>query len=333
VQVKRRKPYNLKVGDEVHFMSDQKYVFPPPKIYELANCFILKDGAVIHKNRLFQQSLADTNRHAKNYTTKFFIKSLLIYPKRIFLRTPVIIVYDAWSGNLFHWLNDVIPRLILSQSSLKSNLLILPESYKSKEYIAFSIEALGITKVEWIPDDSFIFAKTVILPSRIAYSGNYDKEFTLAVPRMLRKQSPPFSIGEKVYISRGKAEKRRIVNEAAVVEVVKKLGFACVYLEDYSFEEQIGIASKARIMLSVHGAGLTHMMFMKKRSIVVEMRTKGIPQNNCYFNLADVFNHTYLYLFCDSLNNGVDFQNDDLVVNIDELSQTLLLVQGIQYES
>jgi protein O-GlcNAc transferase len=49
-----------------------------------------------------------------------------------------------------------------------------------------------------------------------------------------------------------------------------------VDLAGLSFEAQIQIIHKTDILLSVHGAGLTHSMFLKAGSVVVEILPEDV---------------------------------------------------------
>jgi capsular polysaccharide biosynthesis protein len=54
--------------------------------------------------------------------------------------------------------------------------------------------------------------------------------------------------------------------------------------------------SKANMLVGLHGAGLTNMMFMPTQSRVLEIRNYGDSHNNCYFTLASEFGHRYFYI-------------------------------------
>src|SRR5688500_19312228 len=52
-----------------------------------------------------------------------------------------------------------------------------------------------------------------------------------------------------------------------------------------SFEEQVKLLSRARYVVSNHGAGLTNMLFMRDDTKVLELRHRSDYINNCYFIL------------------------------------------------
>ena len=63
-----------------------------------------------------------------------------------------------------------------------------------------------------------------------------------------------------------------------------ELGFDIIQFEDFSFAEQVKIAFNSKVLVSLHGAGLTNMLFMDKGNYVVELRQENDQINNCYFS-------------------------------------------------
>ena len=57
--------------------------------------------------------------------------------------------------------------------------------------------------------------------------------------------------------------------------------------------------SRARYVVSNHGAGLTNMLFMKDGARVLELRHVSDYVNNCYFILASALQFDYLYQLCE----------------------------------
>jgi capsular polysaccharide biosynthesis protein len=130
-------------------------------------------------------------------------------------------------------------------------------------------------------------------------------------------------LGNRIYVSRANAKTRKITNEREVQAILNDHGFRTVYLENYSFCDQLTIISEAKILVGPHGAGLSHMMFMQKNSKVMELRPSGTPQNNCYFNLANAFELQYYYQLCSSEDGSSDFQESNLQVNISDFEANI----------
>jgi capsular polysaccharide biosynthesis protein len=89
---------------------------------------------------------------------------------------------------------------------------------------------------------------------------------------------------ERIYISRAKAGKRRVLNEDALVSCLEKYGFRRVFLEELSFRQSVELFHKAEIVVGPHGAGLGTMFFSGDISLVVLYATQAPP--NYFHSLA-----------------------------------------------
>ena len=81
---------------------------------------------------------------------------------------------------------------------------------------------------------------------------------------------------------------RRIANEAAIVAALAVLGHE-VEVVDFatlSYEAQIAAVLKARVLIGVHGAGLTNLLWLQDNAAVVEIFTSPAWMPAGYGNLA-----------------------------------------------
>ena len=84
--------------------------------------------------------------------------------------------------------------------------------------------------------------------------------------------------GERIYVTREKAKRRRVANEGALWAELAPRGFARVALEELSWAEQIAVFRAARVIVAPHGAGLANLVFCEPGTRVVEL------VNRAYFN-------------------------------------------------
>jgi capsular polysaccharide biosynthesis protein len=77
--------------------------------------------------------------------------------------------------------------------------------------------------------------------------------------------------GERIYLSREKARRRRVTNEPALWAELSAQGFAKVILEDLPWPEQIATLRAARIVVAPHGAGLANLVFCAPGTRVIEL--------------------------------------------------------------
>ncbi|MFY0607969.1 MAG: glycosyltransferase family 61 protein [Cyclobacteriaceae bacterium] len=239
------------------------------------------------------------------YLVKTTIKDLIRKKKPV---DEAIWVLDQFStGGYYHWLTEILPRIWSSQSlGLPSDLpFYFPEFFFTKWN--FGRELLAPFNINSIP-----YEKNQLLKIRKMH-------FVSQAGGPLSFQSVPLKgaikvlkdyyydedyqpVSTKIYISRNRGSKRCLLNEDDLLPVIEKGGFQVVYTEELSIKEQINIFSRAEVLMSIHGAGLTNMVFMEEGRAVVEIRNKSTDHMvNCFLALADTVGLEYNYLLGDMI--------------------------------
>ncbi|KAF3908138.1 hypothetical protein ABW21_db0209742 [Orbilia brochopaga] len=101
-----------------------------------------------------------------------------------------------------------------------------------------------------------------------------------------------------IIIARG--HNRRIINMEdhvrAIHEKYPSVNVAIVKLENYSIEDQLRLVRHTDVLIGVLGAGLTHILFQRPGSVVVELQHPR-PFRHCVFaNTAHMAQVEYLWL-------------------------------------
>lgn len=304
---------------------------PPVELLELRGVGVSSDGVLFRKGKVLAESFASPgnleNFRREHGGLKFFVDNYLLKRRR----TPkgdVVWFVDDWSYMYFHWIADALPRLFVARRNLAGSVLLLPHRYRSLEYVGASLRPFAVEQLNFIDEGEVFFCERLILPTRTAPTGNYNEE----IVRDLRNFYADFykdaggGAGEKVYVSRGRARRRKITNEQKVVDILREYGFRVVYFEEHAFEQQVRIAREARYLVSNHGAGLANMFFMNPGGSVLELRKKGDGHNNCYFSLASAMNLKYFYQTCDAEDPGADAHAADLIVDERSLRENVELM-------
>jgi hypothetical protein len=81
------------------------------------------------------------------------------------------------------------------------------------------------------------------------------------------------------FVSRAREQSRRLGNEAELVALLNSDSYPMVSAQavdfgDHDAAEQLRIARTTSIMIGVHGAGLTHLMYMHPHSVLVELQPR-----------------------------------------------------------
>ncbi|KAJ9206950.1 hypothetical protein DTO021D3_1686 [Paecilomyces variotii] len=91
-------------------------------------------------------------------------------------------------------------------------------------------------------------------------------------------------------------ESRRLIDQEAYLDGIRQqfqhVTVRAVDFASISFREQLQIVRTTDVLVGVHGAGLTHALFLKPNSVVVEILPAGLNHKG-FRNLAGLLGHTY----------------------------------------
>jgi hypothetical protein len=246
--------------------------------------------------------------------------------------------------------------LCLSLSGLEENYYHFNVEYLARwhifklsglsfDYVDFNIknkfqrqffDLLNIPKEKLISnklEKSIITADALIVPSII---NNWEfikmgqdmiHHQKLQVPKWIKEVHEEFrkksDATGRIYISRSKANRRKVTNEKEVIKLVTKYGFTKYDMEDLDINDQIKLFNKAQIIISAHGASLVNIVYCSNSFKLLEI----YPQN--YFDaglrvLAMVLECDYHYLIGQCLNeHAISPQYEDLYIDCKKLRKWL----------
>ncbi len=290
--VQRALPVNLQPADRPLFEQAFTLTLPPAGVHVLEKAVILKD--TIFSPGTFKFHI--TASHILPFTRQQALKRLSYYLRPFQRTAEAIWITDEWSAEYFHWMTDALTRLMAARLQGFNYPVVLPAHFRERPYITASLEMLGYSVI-YLERKRPLKAGTLIIPDHTAPTGNYH-------PRLLgelRALFQPAAVQpyRKVYISRQRASRRRVLNEDALLPVLQQAGFEIHCFEDYSLQEQRAIMQETKVLAGLHGAGLTNMLFIPAGGQVLEIRNVGDMHNNCFFSMADALGHSYYYVLAE----------------------------------
>lgn len=232
-------------------------------------------------------------------------------------------IIDNWSAGHFHWFTDALPRLVASKNENDNLPILLPREFQQISYVTQSLELLK-ENVFYYNIHKPLKVGDLLVTSHTANTGNYNHELICQLRERFLKN---FSLtgNKKIYISRLKSARRKIANETEVVGLLQSHGYEIHYFENYRIEKQVEIISQTKSLVSIHGSGLTNMIFMREGANVLELRNNNDADNNCFYSLASVLNLNYYYQLNEA--NSQDIKTVDLTVDVEELKKN---IEGMQ---
>jgi Glycosyltransferase 61 len=324
---KRKLPVNFDQAQLPIFEHELQRPIAQSRLLRFRNIRVSSDGLLFKGVRILPESFAFPN-HLEEWKLRSVFKFLALnyfVRRRQRIESEALWITDYWSNGYFHWLADALARLYVVRDRLDALLLLLPAGYERLDYVTSSLDAFGVKKLFIGPGD-VLECRSLLMPTHTAPSGHYNEAIIRGVRNVLLRAYGDSDRGEKIYISRRHATKRRIANEDEVSQVLSRFGFQTIYAEELSFAQQVKISSRARCLVSNHGAGLTNMLFMPENGSVLELRHQTDSVNNCYFTLASALNLNYFYQPCRPAIDGPDPHSADLIVDPKQLEANLRLI-------
>jgi hypothetical protein len=300
-------PDNVKPGEEnlyamvLHGEIRACRVQKHQGVYANRELVLWKGGAMLEESFAWPW-LKDKHYGSLKEQLKFWFKNSL--RPTVIVHYPVLWCLDGYvTGGYFHWITDVLPRLWMAKACLPGAYFALPDYFLSKwPFIQDLLSLLDIPKTLRLVNNRKYKLEKLILPTR---AGN--PFFLQPVPvqggvwwlKQKALASSNLDLGKRIYISRNKAGYRKVLNEAELLPVLVKYGFRVLCLEDYKLADQISICNNADVMLGLHGAGLSNLVFMQPRSKLIEIRPNRVyNMYTCFFTLSSNFDISYNYLLC-----------------------------------
>jgi hypothetical protein len=233
-----------------------------------------------------------------------------------------LIAFDIWSSiNLFHFYFFTLEKIILMRKvhELKNFKILVPNNVEPFVFEAFRI--LKIDNYFHLTDSSNLksdFAMVTAGNNTILPSPKLTKELRTI---FLNNIKCNITAGSKIYVSRQKATKRKIINSDELDETLEKYGIVTIYAENLTLEEQISIFSNAQLVISPHGAGLSNIIFMKSKTIVIEINNADHKQSvPHYMVIAHCCSLDYYYFDAEMINGDFEVNTARLNRLLSEIS-------------
>lgn len=251
-------------------------------------------------------------------------------PKARSYRAQVAVLSSNSAHCYYHWMFDILPKLkLLEDAGAKVDYY-----YLQYDNLPFQNETLDILKIDrkniiQANNLTLIEAKTLIVPS-LPGSSMCPPKWVYDFLRSKFLIDPPNDHSQRIYVSRGMAQTRRIVNEGQVNELLESYGFKMYYLETMPLVEQARLFASAEIIVTPHGSALTNLAFCSPNTHLIEV----LPPNNinpCFWHVSQQMGvHHICHLGSQDSLPGENVKREDMVVDIQQLKQELDQILGQQ---
>jgi hypothetical protein len=324
-------PVNISRQHEQYFKQCLKWQYYNPIIRRHFFTIVYSKGYCT--NILLQpiEHIAPWPGFYTNFNKSFFLGRILEAFKRKRLKFVFAPVYyycvNEFSNNFFHWFAEVLPKMIY----VKNHLNRAVQFYFPFALADYQISSLGLCGISYQENKCEVafFSSLKLVENFAGSTGYYHTRLINETSQLIiNKLQLTKNRRRKIYITRKNAARRRILNEELVIVELLKYGFEIFDFDEVSFQQQVEILVNTSILVSLHGAALTNMIFMQPGSVVFELLPTEVFSDKCYFILAGTMKHAYYYLFCEI--NGPNHITADYLVNVDSFESTLSKIMQTQ---
>lgn len=298
-----------------------------PRVRERGHVFLTASGICFTFGKVFTDSTYHKAFSKLHYLLQVHYN--LFFKKKKKIDEPLLYIHSPWSVvNYHHWIVDSLPRLYPFIKDIEKRTVLLPETLKSVDFVQQSLQLLGVRNIVYLSGNDVAFLKKLeyaeLTPGDFMLTGHLKPTIDLLKSNVKTPTGPGF---RKIYLSRQETGYRTVANQKETEEVLQNLGFEKLETEKLSFQEQITLFNEAKVLVSIHGAGLTNCVFMPQGSVVYELHPTILPYksifNYCYWNLASHFGLHYYFQGCDPVDFKERFHTADLTVDTVKLQNQL----------
>lgn len=245
-----------------------------------------------------------------------------IYYKRKYYRLIEKAVYIRYNWyNYWHFMNDIMGQFQMLESHQIDNSvpIIIPEKALDFKYVKAFMETDYAKSKKWIFQKKheylevkhIIFCKSIPNTKKTLLFGTIKFNEFFSINRNKNREL-------KLFINRNRDRGRHISNINEIVNILTSNGFLIIDNDQLSIKEQIYLFSSAKIIIGIHGAGLTNMTYSFPEKIkILEL----FPPNHApthYFWLAKELGFSYDCIM------GTKYDNNSFIICKDELSNKLI---------
>ncbi len=324
---------------------------------------ILKDNEIEYsiyfcdKSRLYTDTIHDTafikqnsliegpsfqfreNKLAKIENNIVLEKGTPRFKKRLKGKVFSLLTGGGGNSNYYHWLFDVLPRLEILKEKInlddvdyflfpRTNLKFQKESLDllkipiSKRLSSQTFRHIYADQIIGVDHPCFILNDPLVDPENTPeWIINYYKKDVKSKINLKKKF-------KKIFIDREDSKSnirdlRKIINNNEVKDFLISNGFESVNLSSFSFIDQINIFHSAEIIVGLHGAGFSNLLFCNPGTLVVEIKPSHF--GNMYQKLGEKLGVDYINLTSEALGKGYEYPNQlgSILVDLNELKKII----------
>ncbi|WP_432561313.1 glycosyltransferase family 61 protein [Kineococcus sp. SYSU DK003] len=244
-----------------------------------------RDGWIFHEGRLVEDVWQEAGHSARA------MAPLRHRPVTAHLAGTTVSLLQPWSPNYYHWTVQVLPRLLvvlewLGARAEEADHWLLPP--RAPAVACEWLDALGVPESRRVvvPDRQVSISVDRLVVASVPGRNRWVPSWVVDRLRAAAPVDPTRRRGSRLLIQRPVDRRRNLVNAAEVLAALEPLGYEVVDPGSMSLAEEAAVFGAAEVVVGVHGAGLTNMVFCRPGTAVVELTPHALVHPT-FVKLAD----------------------------------------------
>jgi len=301
-EVQRRPARSIEDSPPV-FLDEQRVQQPEAFVASIPQPRVLAQSGIViaPDDRVFEQSCCWKSRF---FSRDIEYNSLRQKLKPAPLPGSYITLLSRHSDSFYHWFTECLLRLCVAES-LPALPILVQDGLR--DWQRETLNLLGIPDERLVPLPAGSYqVDQLYFPSFVGYA-TFTQDWTFSWADWalvwLRKEfcgQRSVKPGKRIYITREGAAHRRVLNEAEVVRQLEHEGFLIVDANPLTMAEKIDLFGDASLIVSAHGAGLTHLLFAPAGAKIIEALDPYHLTGGLYYQMAASLGQEYWYIFAEN---------------------------------
>src|SRR5436190_3966115 len=231
-RIDRSRPANLSADDAVLFEDQFSYSTYDSYLKCIGKAKVSADSVVYKNYAPVVESLYRAESVAY-YRFRYLAKKVLMSRKvQLEASKAFLLATDQDSSGHFHWFTEVLPRLWLVKDRTSEFDLMLPDTPYIRAVGVASLEQfdLRFAGIHWMKPDELYSVPNLYYLSKVSRTGQMDDAIMKELNQALIGKRPTGN--RKFYISRERAEFRKVLNEPELSERLAAYDFEVLHYED-----------------------------------------------------------------------------------------------------
>ena len=291
-------PYQKKNNDIIIDKINSQTIKKKKNFYQV---YLLKKGrictdyvenvAIINNNKIVDNaSFQQINGELKSAKFNSSINKGTPYFKRK-INGNILCLTQGASGhtNYFHWLFDILPKIKIFSEQYSLSEINYFYLTILKDFQKTTLKLLKLDKIKIIDSNKYrhVSANKIFAVDHPWYSQGYilneAKNLPVWIIHWLRNSflnsANIFDNNEKIFIDRTDSQFNhcQLQNNNEVSSFLESKGFTTYKVSQLTFEQQIYLFKKAKIIVGAHGAAFANLAFCSPKTKVIEIKPLSHP--------------------------------------------------------